>query len=298
MYICELLPAYRDYLTHERRLARSTVTAYISDLNVFSQYATKPVQAIVLDDLRGYMRHLSKSGLETATIRRKMHGFTTFWEWLQLCRYVSEIVPKGLRLPRRGKKAYKWLSHEELVRFISTPCTYGSERQRQRDSLAWKTLGYLGLRRSEMLNLRVGDVKIDEKRIILRDTKSGDDREVALPAPLFEAFNAYLATLPPNPDRRVFALGRRTWSLNGFTAAFRAHLKACGLDGKGYTPHSLRHTFGTLLAKRRVPKPVIQEAMGHKYGGTTDGYMHASPEWVAEAIADFAVSLEEFGVQN
>lgn len=283
MKIQDLLTAYHDYLRYERQLAPATITAYLSDLNVLSQWTATAVQELTLNDLREYMRHLAKRGLKPATIRRKMHGFSTFWEWLRLEGYVDEIITDRLRLPRRPQTIPQWLSVDELRRFANTTPPRRDKRLRQRDSLAWKTLVFLGLRRGELLNLQAMDVSLQDDIVIIRDTKNKEDRALPLTDPLRAAFRAWLPTLPD--DEYVFASrARHPWGVGPFMRAFRRQVEAAGLADRDVTPHVIRHSFATHLALQGVHISVIKYLMGHKDIKSTMIYIHTDQESLQAAM--------------
>jgi site-specific recombinase XerD len=101
MNILDLLPRYAIYLEHERKLAKQTRIAYLSDLRVLARFISDDVTAINVDNLRAYMRDLSEKGAATNTIRRKFRGFATFWQWMRMEGIVEDVPTDRIRLPKR-----------------------------------------------------------------------------------------------------------------------------------------------------------------------------------------------------
>jgi integrase/recombinase XerD len=282
--IAELLHRYADYLQHERGLADATLTAYLSDLRGLARCVTVPVEQVGRDELRAYMRHLSHEGYKPATIRRVFHGLGTFWSWLRMEHIISGDLPTDdLLLPRRTRTAPRWLSEDELRRFATT-AVYRPRRPllALRDQLAWQTLAWLGLRRQELLNLRVQDVHLQDGVIVVRNTKSKADRALAIPDQLAAGFNTFAGAR--DGEAYVFGLDGGPWALPTFNKAFKRHLRACGLDGLGITPHTLRHSFATHLVLRGVPLHVVKDLLGHKDISTTQIYLHADPAHLKAAL--------------
>lgn len=278
--ITELLPSYHEYMVHERALAPATVRAYYRDLVKLADFTTLSVEDIHRDELRRYMRELSKRGLAPATIRRMFHGYGTFWRWLMLEHIVSESATVGLNLPRLNKTTPRWLSEEELRRFANTPARSRRKKLAFRNMVAWKTLAWLGLRRQELLNLKVANVQLVDRVVVIRNTKSKRDRVLGLPGEL----HGLLESLCEGKEGEdyVFGVYGGRWSLSSFNKAFERHVKLCRLVN--VTPHTLRHTFATLLTMRGVELHVVQALMGHARMSSTEIYLHASSTYLRDAM--------------
>ena len=211
----------------------------MSDLRNLSKIFTQDVNDITFNDLRDYQRILGQRGLRATTVERKFAAFKVFWRWLLWQHYVSDNVVKRVRLPGRKRKIPRWMSEAEVTKFVSTPVKrryHLSELDRFREEVAWKMLAWLGLRRSEVLKLRVEDVYLKEGRVMIRSAKGERDRTLPLPEPLIELLQKLIGDRPATVF--VFPGVGKTgqWSKDSFTTAFHSHLKMCGLDYKGYTP--------------------------------------------------------------
>lgn len=277
-----MLTDYRAYLEHERRLRPQTVKAYILDLEQLSEWAGRPLVTLTTSDVRAYMRHMSKRGLSTATIRRRVYGFTTFWEWLRLEGHDVNVITDGLNLPKLRRPAPRWLSVEQLRTFATTPAP-GRGRLAERNTLAMQCLAWFGLRRGELLAVRVEDVRLDTCEIVVRDTKNGEDRILHIPPALWPSLREYIGA------RRLGLLfpsstGRK-WAPAEFALVFNRHVDACGLGGLGITPHVLRHTWITHMIQAGVPLATVSQLAGHKDVKSTMHYYHHSSQAMQEAMA-------------
>lgn len=269
--LSSLLPSYIDYLELERALRPQTIQAYKGDIERLHGFVgDKDIEKITLNDLRAHMRDMAKDGLSTETIRRRIHSLNTFYKWLILENIVPEQLSAKLHLPKRIRKQPTWLSDSEIRTFANTPSKY---------SIAWKLLAWFGMRRSELVRLDWRDVRINDGIIIIRDTKSRDDRVMPIP----DAFKPDLA-------QEWVAVGMPTegrilkMSKNYFATIFRKHLVKCGLDGKGITPHTLRHSFASSLIRQGVPITVLKDLLGHKDVNTTMIYVHHNDMLLQDAM--------------
>lgn len=285
MNILSLLPQYEDYLRHERGLRPSSVVNYICDLRLYGELETRPVNEITLDDLRAYQRALGKKGLHTVTIRKKIYCFSTFWKWLKIEGYVQDVLPKLLTLPRKRETPPKFLQPAELLRFAQTPDTHPDPRTRRRNQLCWLTMAWLGLRRSEILNLRSSDVHLGGiNSIMIQDGKSSDFRSLPLMPKLAMAYSQWLGDWT-NVDYVFHTRPGQGWSKQAFMNAFNAQLAACGLNDGGITPHTIRHSCATMLLHQKVDIVIISKILGHKRIDTTMRYLSIVPDHLSQAMA-------------
>lgn len=282
--ILDLINDYEDYLTHERGLAVLSVVAYLSDLRGLADFfPARPVDQITTNDLRAYMRELSRQGFKPATIRRKFHGFGTFWRWLKMEGWVKSVATEFLRLPRKPQQVIQWMNAHDLRIFVETPVDRADPHEKQRDRLAWLLLAWLGLRRAEVLNLEVGDVRLVDEVIIIRAGKGKKDRVLPLPP----AIKGDLVQFIQGRTSGFLFLGRdgTRWKVRAFNRAFARHLRACGLNDHGITPHTLRHTFATHLVAAGVPITIISKLLGHADIQSTMTYVHIDMSNLRNAIA-------------
>lgn len=275
MLLSDLIPAYRDYLKYERQLRPQTVQAYTSDVRGLDKHLPGVhIGQVTVDDLRRYLRQMSKDGLHTNTIRRRFHGFGTFYEWLILEGHTDQNLAHKVRLPKKREGVPRWLTPAELAAFVTTPAAGRYRVVRERHQAAWHALAWLGLRRSELLKLQVQDVRLAESLVLIRDTKSGHDRLLPLVDQLGHELGLCIAGRGAGP---VFCTrAGRPWKPSDFMVDFRHHLERAGLAGRGITPHALRHTFATTLIRSGIPLSTVSRLLGHRDIKSTMIYVHDS----------------------
>lgn len=277
--ILALIDAYTDYMRNERRLAESTITSYRSDLKHLYQLVKCDVDSITLNDLRGYITMLSKRGYKVKTIRRHFHGFTTFWRWLFMERLIKPDLLEQLariRLPTPSVVIPRWLSEDELRRFVYTPVKRPVASEALRDETAWLLLAWLGIRRGELLNIHVGDVRLGDGLIVIRGGKNKRDRLMPLPPSLCANLTA-LTSERAHSDYLLLGHDGHRWKVQAFARAFGQQLKRCGLAGQDVTPHTLRHTYATMLTTHGINLVGVQKMLGHVDIKSTMIYAHFDP---------------------
>lgn len=284
MSILKLLSEYIEYLRYERQLSEASIMAYKSDLRKLDSFlGSKPVEEITRDDLRALMRDMTRQKLSTYTVRRHMHGYSTFWDWLKLTGRIQENVADLIQLPKPQRRVPDWLDVNELERWINTPAQGSRRVIKHRNITAWRTLAWLGLRRGELLKLEVKDVRLSDREIVIRNTKGKHDRILPIPDSLYDDLAQQVGD--KSADAKVFAsqAGKR-WTPQYFNRAFRAHVVACGLADRKVTPKTLRHTFATQLIRQGVDLSTVSRLMGHKDIKTTMIYIQHDPKTLRDAM--------------
>jgi integrase/recombinase XerD len=141
---------------------------------------------------------------------------------------------------------------------------------------------YLGLRVSEICSLRIRDLDLStEPNARVNRGKSGKDRLLPMPTWLAPSYRRWIATKSASsylfPGRRSARIGRRT---------LEYAVQACGHAASipALTPHTLRHTYATMLLTAGVPLTEVSELLGHSDVATTAIYLHVLPERLRGAV--------------
>lgn len=181
--------------------------------------------------------------------------------------------------PKIEKTLPRYLSKEECVQLLSN--IEGPTPARDRCMFLW--IIHTGLRLSELVGINMADVKPSEKLMLIRG-KGSKERMVPFDDECLEAYNLYLeerANYFNQPvDGALFVSQRSGKRLTGrrVEQVLNDHLTRAGLDGKGLSPHKLRHTAATNLYNDGVDLLEIQQLLGHQNLATTQIYTHVNPE--------------------
>ncbi|WP_427018174.1 tyrosine-type recombinase/integrase [Pseudarthrobacter sp. P1] len=175
-----------------------------------------------------------------------------------------------LREPRRLPRA---LDHAEVLALFQ-----GLKSWRDR-AMAGLML-YCGLRAGEVLALRVGDVDIGARWLLVHG-KGAKERRVPLDTDVAGTIQTYLLIERPESTTRMLFLVAKGKTRGqpltpaGLRTIFRYHREISGV-AEGH-PHALRHTFGSALAEAGVDLAVMRELLGHAHVNTTARYIHLAP---------------------
>jgi integrase/recombinase XerD len=299
-----VLDRYVEFVS--ARCRPNTVAATVSDLGVFFSVIDKDPLAVTPADVltfiaaqrrpRGDGRVVrladGEAGLSARTIKRRIATVSGLFGYLVMIGEVAtNPVPRGLSTRRRGRR-----SGVPLVRVPRTlpkvlePTEVNAlmgalRRWRDRAMLEAMVLG--GLRRCEVLGLRLEDLRPVERRVFVADGKGGHQRLVPMSARFFASVANYLdVERPPEASsEQVFVVLKgarrgRALSDDGLDEIVRgARMRAHLAHG---TCHELRHTCLTRLREAGMALEAIQAQAGHRSIESTRVYLHLANEWLAD----------------
>lgn len=271
MKIDDLLGEYRAYLEQEKQLAPNTIRGYLADLRELAGVVPLDVEDITVKDLRAYVRHLSQKGRARRTVLRKMHGLTSFWEWLYINGSVTRVIPPMVPVPGKPPRQIpRILSVPDLKVFAET------EGETPAQTAAFRLLAWLGLRPNELITLTVERIDLEKSTVHITG-KGNHERLLVMPGGLRDELAALIDARPAGGWLFPSINGKGThWSRNGFNDAFQRHLARCDLAGRGITPYWLRHSFVTHMIDAGVPPHVVSRLAGHTRLETTMIYVHTA----------------------
>lgn len=265
-----VLKAFEDKLI-ERRYSEATQGTYISLFRQFLDYYREiEPKEITEEQIRHYL---------VETVRNRNVSYSTQNQIINAIKFYYEHVLGGERKnywidrPRKEKKLPVVASEEEIVKLLLATTNLKHQC----------IIGLLyssGLRRGELLNLRLQDIDLDRNQIYVRGGKGKKDRVTILGAQMGQALREYISEFKPN--YWVFeGKGRKQYSGTSIAMILKNACKEAGIR-KNITPHVLRHSFATHLLENGTDTRYIQELLGHSSIETTAVYAHVSTKTVAK----------------
>ena len=287
----DIIGKYRRYMKLERNNSENTLDAYMSDLQKLLDYVGSEglhVLDVKLDDLRNFVAALVDIGISARSQSRILSGVRTFYTFLILDGYIEDDPTELLEWPKIGEHLPEVLSVEEVDR-LEQACDL-SKWEGQRNRTIIEVLFSCGLRVSELINLRLSDLFLNEKFIRVMG-KGKKERlvpisESAVKELQYWFMDRYLMKIKPGEEDFVF-LNRRGGHLTRmmiFTIVRRL-AEAAGIE-KTISPHTLRHSFATALLEGGANLRAIQDMLGHERISTTQIYTHIDMHTLREEILE------------
>jgi integrase/recombinase XerD len=274
------ITAYLRYLEIERRMAANTVAAYRRDLRRLQQCAdARGVSVIALDRpaLEACARAAMTDGLSPTSVARLVAAIRGCYRYLRLRGDVTDNPAEDLQAPRLFAALPKFLSLDEVDALLASPDV--SKPAGLRDRAMIELLYATGLRVSELVSLRLTDVKVEQGYLQCLG-KGNKQRLVPIGDVAAGWVRRYLRDARPQLTARkdgpwlfVSARGARRLSRGGFWALLKVLGAAAGVKAH-LSPHVLRHSFATHLLERGADLRAIQSMLGHSDLSTTQIYTH------------------------
>lgn len=274
-----MIETYLTYLRDVRRMAQNTVESYGRDLGALQAFAdarTRPVESLDRHELEAFVRDLMTRGLSPRSVARTVASVRGFFRFVALEQKREESAAADLRAPRAWPALPNFLSLDEVDRLLAQPDT--SKPRGLRDKAMLEVLYASGMRVSELVALKPGDLRLDEGYLTCvgkgdkeRIVPVGHDATDWLRRYLREGRTALLHGRP-SPWLFVNARGGRL-SRVGFWKILKTHGVTAGIT-RQISPHVLRHSFATHLLERGADLRAIQVMLGHADLSTTQIYTH------------------------
>uniref|UniRef100_A0A7V3ZUJ7 Tyrosine recombinase XerC n=1 Tax=candidate division WOR-3 bacterium TaxID=2052148 RepID=A0A7V3ZUJ7_UNCW3 len=287
-----LIENFSYYLLTERKLSKISTDYYLSDVKFFLTWLKKDVKTINEDEVKEFIRHLSKKGIKPTTLARKISSLKAFFQFLSSEGIIAKNPLEELPVPKIKRSLPEVLTVSEVEQLIKTTETIKNEEGIRAKALL-EVLYATGMRVSELLNLKINDVNLEEGfvRIIGKRNK---ERIVPLGEPAIFAVKEYINLVRPYFLSKKIGLtsylflNRRGEKLSrmGFWKILKKYVKMAGIKKK-ITPHTFRHTFATHLLERGANLRVVQELLGHSNISTTQIYTKMNKEYLKEIYNTF-----------
>jgi integrase/recombinase XerD len=241
-----------------RNYSRKTIKSYVLCLTDYFRFIKNVKRDPDVSCIREYLLKKQNKGQSPQTINLYLNAIKYFYREI-----FHSNVKVDLKFAKTSQKLPVVLSKSEIEKIIDS---ISNRKHKLLISLSYGA----GLRVSEVINLKVKDMNIDELTIHLKDAKGKKDRITIFPEKIRNDLREFI--LGKNGNEYVF-MSERGGKLTERTAqkVFEKALKKSGIK-KDATFHSLRHSFATHLLENGVDVRYVQELLGHANIRTTQIY--------------------------
>lgn len=275
----QIIIKYKQYLRLEKSLSENTIMAYATDLDKLTIYLEEEqinILDVGLENLENFTACLRDVGICPRSQARILSGIRSFYHFLLLEDYIKQDPTELLGSPQIGKHLPDILTVEEIDNLIGT--IDRSTREGQRNCAILETLYSCGLRVSELCNLKISDLYLNEGFIKV-DGKGNKQRLVPISPKAIKEIKNYFITrneglIKPEFEDFVFIskFGKNISRIMVFHI-IKELAEKTGLKKK-ISPHTFRHSFATHLLEGGANLRAIQCMLGHESIGTTEIYTH------------------------
>ncbi len=280
-----MIESFLKYLKYEKRCSKHTLASYLNDLQSFSSFLSEFDPDLLLDQVdhnlvRAWIVSLIDGGISPRSVNRKLSSLRSFYKFLVSREIVSKNPLQKLKVLKTNRPLPGFVNENEMVKMLEE-ADFGHDFEGWRDRLVLELFYGTGIRLSELLQLKPGDVNFYENQIkvtgkrnkqrVIPFTKSLKSIIENYESKKIETFgyNEQLPLIVTNKGEAcypmlIYRIVRKYLDL--FTT----------LDRR--SPHILRHTFATHLLNKGADLNAIKDLLGHASLAATQVYTHNSLE--------------------
>ena len=287
----DIVSRYRRYLKLEKGYSANTLDAYMRDVDKLFRYlAVEQVDVldVKLEDLEHFAAFISDLGIGPRSLARILSGVRQFYRFLVIDGYLEVDPTELLESPKQPDHLPEVLSTAEVD--LLEQAIDLSKWEGHRNRAIIEVLFSCGLRVSELINLKLSNLYIEEQyiRVIGKGSK---ERLVPISPRALDELNYWFADrnvmkIKPGEEDYVF-LNRRGQHLTRtmILIMIKRYAVEAGIK-KTISPHTLRHSFATSLLEGGADLRAIQAMLGHESIGTTEIYMHIDTSTLRQEILE------------
>ncbi|MCD6113375.1 MAG: tyrosine recombinase XerC [Bacteroidales bacterium] len=273
-----------EYIKYEKRSSINTVQAYKSDLQQFyyflkRQYNIDNIKEVNHLIIRSWIIDLIDNGISNRSINRKLSTLKSFYKYLLRNEIIDKNPMNKILSPKTTKKLPVFVE-EEKMNLLLDEVDFGEGFTALRDKLIVEMLYDTGIRLSELTNLKVSDVKINDSSLKVLG-KRNKERIIPFCDRLRLIINEYLKQRKEVNTENceyffITAKGKKVYPKLIYRIVNNYLSKVTTLQRK--SPHVLRHTFATHMLNHGADLNAIKELLGHANLSATQIYTHNTIE--------------------
>ena len=274
-----LIDDYLVWLEVEKGYSPKTTREYAYDLQMFNNFNNeRSIELRTTTDLRRFFLYLKRDkNYSPRSLHRKICSLKSFYKFLKKEAYISSNPAESIESPKIPKSLPKTISVEETLHFLQTP-----------DSIRDRTILFLlygtGIRVSELSNLDVDSIDIENRMLRIVGGKGNKDRLIPLPDVLIPILEEYMDKRRDDTNSSALILNRsgKRLTSRSIQRLVKKYREQANLQDKKLTPHTLRHSFATHLIENGADLRSVQELLGHMDISTTQVYTHLAKKKLQE----------------
>ncbi len=277
------LKAFSEYLALEKNYSKHTVIGYIRDLEMFQEFLnenhdSEPIENVDYSEIRQWIVELVNSGVSNRTINRKVSSLNSYYKFLQKAQQIETNPLRKHKALKVGKKVQLPFSEKELKQVLEDSIEV-EDFESARDKLIIELFYATGIRRIELVNMKLSDVDLSKKQIKVLG-KRNKERYMPLLSSLVKSLDTYLGfrnSLPEITDKEYLFLTKKGVKIYEMLVyrIINKYFSVASSKAK-CSPHVLRHSFATHLLNEGADLNAVKELLGHTSLAATQVYTHNS----------------------
>lgn len=268
---------FLEFLQNEKKLSDNTLQSYKRDIIQYQNYIEENqinYTKVSKEDIKTYLNYLKKVGKKSSTISRNLASIRSFYQFLIRNRKIKNDPTEDVQSPKVEKRIPSVLTAQEVELLLEQPKDVDLKGTRDKAMLefAYAT----GMRVTEIINLNIENVNIEEGYVICRT--GAKQRNIPLGSLSLRALKEYIEDARPiliknEREKALFVnVNGKRLTRQGFWKIVKYYKEQAHIT-KDITPHVLRHSFATHLLQNGADLKAIQTMLGHSDISSTQVYM-------------------------
>ena len=265
-----LFDKYEDYLNYEKNFSKHTVSAYLRDVKVFEKFLAqndcKISNEINYSFIRQWIVSLSEKRYSKTSINRKIASLKSYFNFLVNIDIIESSPLKGHKNLKSSSKIVIPFSEDEIMQVFEN---FNDSKISDRDKLIIEIFYSTGLRRQELINIKIQDIFLQEGLIKILGKRS-KERMI----PILPSLSKNLKNFISNNNNSKYLFETNKLKKISVSTVYRLINKYFRLVSSKVkvSPHVLRHTFATHMLNNGADINTIKEILGHSSLSSTQIY--------------------------
>ena len=283
--------SFLDYLKFEKKYSQKTIIAYKNDLKSFqlfnyNNFEQKDIKRVNYSQIRTWVVKLVADKISNGTINRKISSLNSYYKFLLKTGDIK-INPLNEHKALKTKSTIQLPFSETEITNVLNPSNFDKSFEGYRDFLILELLYTTGMRRQELIDLKIQNIDYSNKRIKVLG-KRNKERYIPLISSTIESIDTYLKyrdelkNLKGNDKLFLTSKGKRIYD----NLVYRITKKYfSGFSSKSKkSPHILRHSFATHLLNNGADLNSVKDLLGHTSLAATQVYTDRSIEEIKKVF--------------
>lgn len=297
--LASLHEQYCEHCLVFRGLTKRTLRGYREVMKYYLQYSkTETIKEMSVDSIEQWILNgrLNRKW-SNKTIRNRLTTLNSFAKWCLDKGYLEENPLEKIPKPKLRKSIPRHLTKDQALKLLgwTKHFRYRTKFEKTRAIAIIATFIFTGVRRSELLNLKIGDIDFQQRSLFVDSGKGGKDRFIPLNSTILSILQKYLMERDKLKKRDIHFFTSLTQdSRMGDKVLPRLVDKLRKRSKIYFSAHMLRHTFATLMLEGKCDLFSLSKMMGHSDIKTTTIYLSASQKLMHEQVVKFPLNDGSF----
>jgi integrase/recombinase XerD len=285
----ELLDNFFIYISVEKGLSKNTIDSYSADLKKYSSFLDgrkSQINSAHRTDIIDFIEKLRNEGYSTPSICRFISSIRAIYKYMLIENIIDDDPSENIQTPKKWERLPKALSISEVKELLESKLT---GRTAMRDSAMIELLYSSGLRVSELIAIKLGDINFEAGFVRVLG-KGSKERVVPVNHRAIKKLKLYRDKERPEILKKrhsphLFVTKRgKPMSRQRFWQTLKAVGKKAGID---LSPHTIRHCFATHLLEGGADLRSLQKMLGHSDISTTQIYTKVTTDRIKKVFKEY-----------